>query len=507
MKNLNITLLIFFYLSCDRWDYDERSRGQVSYAPETYLTLVASDTIYTRIDSSGGKVFSIEQPPDPAMVWDTLDQAFKSITTSKQVLNWWGEDLDGEILGYYYKWSSDTSWTLTDLESGIFYVPIRSELDVFSFEVKSIDNEGNMDQSPSKIVLPVKNSPPSISFRFLSNPQIADIGSDTSYTFPTRTFNWDITDLDGNETVQNIFYSLNDSCETCWTRISGDQSSITLTDIKVGENTFHIWCQDIAGAKSEIISFPDSANVNDAQVWVVKPVQGDILIVDDYPLDNENNTLSWYSSIMDTLVGETGYSVWEIGDELPFSSTDVSANLKYFKHIFWFTAYNNTAASNDTYNAAEASLLNFVMGGGNLFINPIDFEDSTFAWFPIDSMVTLNPNGRLFPGKKLICDFDPELNLSVSHLIAIRVKGFWPNLDQFDTYREIYHMEEPQSGDGWSGEPTVCSIGQYRLSPIRLSGKVVMLTVPLHDGYRPKLDGNGSATKLFQHILIREFFE
>ena len=54
------------------------------------------------------------------MEWDTLDQAFKSITTSKQVLNWWGEDLDGEILGYYYKWSSDTSWTFTDLESGVF---------------------------------------------------------------------------------------------------------------------------------------------------------------------------------------------------------------------------------------------------------------------------------------------------------------------------------------------------------------------------------------------------
>ena len=67
---------------------------------------------------------------------------------------------------------------------------------------------------------------------------------------------------------------------------------------------------------------------------MVKPVQGDILIVDDYPLDNENNTLSWYSSIMDTLVGETGYSVWEIGDELPFSSTDVPANLKYLNIFF-----------------------------------------------------------------------------------------------------------------------------------------------------------------------------
>ena len=96
---------------------------------------------------------------------------------------------------------------------------------------------------------------------------------------------------------------------------------------------------------------------------MVKPVQGDILIVDDYPLDNENNTLSWYSSIMDTLVGETGYSVWEIGDELPFSSRMFQLILNIL-NIFWFTAYNNTAASNDTYNAERRSLLNFVMGGG-----------------------------------------------------------------------------------------------------------------------------------------------
>ena len=34
---------------------------------------------------------------------------------------------------------------------------------------------------------------------------------------------------------------------------------------------------------------------------------------------------------MDTLVGEREYSYWEIGDELPFSSSDVSANLNYFK--------------------------------------------------------------------------------------------------------------------------------------------------------------------------------
>ena len=475
--------------------------------PETYLSLVAMDTIYASVDSSGSIVYTIGETPDSGMVWDTLDQAFTTITTSRQVLHWWGEDPDGQVLGYYYKWSSDSSWIFTNLESGTFYIPIRSELDVFSFEVKAEDDNGNIDNTPSRIVLPIRNSAPTISFRYFSNPQIANIGSDTSYTFPTRTFNWDIYDQDGNETITDIYYALDDTCSTCWTRLSGNQSSLTLTGLTPGQRTFYLQCQDIAGAGSTIIQFPDTTAVGEAQVWIVKPIVGDVLIVDDYPLDNQNNTLAWYASLMDTVAGENEYSIWEIGDELPYSTTDVTANLNYFKHVIWFAAYNNTAAANDTYNAAEASLLNFIIGGGNLFINPIDFEDTTFTWFPLDSIMTLNPNGRLLPGKELICDFNPELDLSVSHLIAVKVKGFWPDESEFADVREIYHMADPESGDGWQGNPTVCSIGQYQVSPTELSGKVVILTLPLHDGYRPKLNGNGSSIKLFQYLFTEEFSE
>ena len=88
---------------------------------------MATDTIYASVDSSGSMIYTIGEAPDLGMVWDTLDQAFTTITTSRQVLHWWGEDADGQVLGYYYKWSSDSSWTYTDLESGTFYVPIRSE--------------------------------------------------------------------------------------------------------------------------------------------------------------------------------------------------------------------------------------------------------------------------------------------------------------------------------------------------------------------------------------------
>ena len=504
-KYFNILILTFTTFSCSRWDYEDKSVALEFEYPETYISIFSSDTIYTSMDSLGNTSYSFLDSLDFNSVIDTLPNAFTTITTSKQKIHWWGEDSDGNIEGYFYKWSSDTVWTFTDLENGTFYVPIRSDLDVFSFEVKAMDNDSLIDQTPSKITLPIKNSPPEITFRYLSNPLVSDLPGDTSFTFPTKTFIWDLYDQDGNETITDIFYTLDDTCSSCWTSLPGDLTSLTLTDLPEGKHTFYVKCIDIAGATSSTISFPDSARIDEAQYWVVKPVVGDVLIVDDYPLDNANNALHWYSGMMDTLVGEEGYSIWEIGDELPYSSTDLSANLNYFKHVVWFTAYNNTSSANDTYNGAEANIVNFIMNGGNIFINPIDFEDTTFTWFPLDSISTLNPNGRLFPGRELESSIDSSLNLSVSHLIAVKVKGFWPTLSSFDTNIEIYHMANPTGNDTWVGNPTVCSLGQYKVSPTDLSGKVVMMTLPLHDGYRPKLQGSGSAIKLFQYLFENQF--
>ena len=170
-----------------------------------------------------------------------------------------------------------------------------------------------------------------------------------------------------------------------------------------------------------------------------------------------------------------------------------------------YTAYNNTASANDTYNRAESNLVNFIMSGGNLFINPVDFEDTTFTWFPMDSLMTLNPNGRLRAGTEIESPIDSNLNLSVSHLIAVKVKGFWPKDSEFHSIQTIYQMPEPEDNQAWMGTPTVCSVGQYRVSPIELSGKVVIMTLPLHDGYRPKLQGSGSVIKLFQYLFENEF--
>jgi len=504
-KNYNILLLILFLLSCNRWDYEDKSFSVPKEFPETYITISSSDTIFTSLDSLGNTTYSIEDSSDFNIVVDTLTGAFTTITTSRQEIHWWGEDVDGNVEGYYYKWSSDSDWTYTNLENGVFYVPIRSDLDVFSFEVKAVDNDSLIDKTPSKIILPIKNSSPKISFRYLSNPLSADVPGDTSFTFPTKTFIWDLFDQDGNETITDIYYALDDTCSTCWTTLDGDVTSITLQNLSQGEHIFYLKCKDIAEAMSPVIHFPDSSRENEIQIWKVKPVVGDVLIVDDFPLDNGNNALEWYSGMMDSVVGEQGYSFWEIGNELPYSVTDLSANLNYFKTIIWFTAYNNSASSKNKFNEAESSILAHIINGGNLFINPINFSDTTYSWFPLDSLTVLNPNGRLLPGKVIESPVDTSLNLSISHLIALRVKGFWPKISSFESNVELYRMASPGNGDSWIGNPIVCSIGQFKVSPTELSGKVVMMTLPLHDGFRPKLQGNGSSIKIFNYLFENQF--
>ena len=495
----------FIFFSCSLWEYDDPSIAHENESPETYLSLIANDTIYAHYDSTNGEyIYAIDEEPLPGMVWDTLDHAFTSITTSKQHLHWWGEDKDGNIIGYKYKWSSDSIWTFTAEEEGLFYVPIRTDLDVFSFEVVAVDNDSLADATPAKLTLPIMNSAPEISFRYRSNPFVDDIQSDTSLTFPTRTFVWDVIDQDGIETVIDIYYALDDTCNTCWIQLdAAAYSSITLTDIEPGYHRFYIQAIDIAGAESNIAFFPDDTNPNEPGFWRVIPVRGNVLLVDDFVQDSQNNAQNWYRSVLDSLLGADQFSVWEIGKELPYSSSDVSANLKYFNKVIWYAAYTG----GETYHEAGSSLLNFVMDGGHLFLNAPELKDSTFSWFPLQDVSVINPSGRLLSGATLESQIADSLDLVLSSLVAIRVKEFSPDSSEFSFIKSLYKLEEADSTDEWSGSPNVCSLGRFQISPTEESGKVVLFSIPIHNGSIPVLEGGTSAAGFIDYLLKEEFTE
>jgi hypothetical protein len=286
------------------------------------------------------------------------------------------------------------------------------------------------------------------------------------------------------------------------------------TELDPGFHTFYLKVQDIAGAKSPIISFPDTLNEDEPNYWKVMPVVGNVLLVDDFPLDGYNNSQMWFRTVLDSIVGGDNYSVWEIGDELPFSSTDITANLNYFDHVIWYAAYNNTGAASDTYLDASSNILSYVMGGGNLFLNAIDWDDdSTFAFFPIDSSFTINTNGRLMMGRILHSQVDSTLDLELSKLIAVRVKSFIPATEDSTSFphfesEDLYHLQEPESGlDTWTGTPNVCSMGKFVISSLHESGKIILMSIPLHNGYDPTLEGNGSAGEFIEYLLNEVFVE
>jgi len=94
-------------------------------APETHLSVVFSDSLYP----------------------DTL--------LSRVVLQWWGNDPDGEIDHYEYHWNfqpdtcSGPCWETTVLEADTFFLPLSAEIDSFAFQVRAVDREGLADPTPA----------------------------------------------------------------------------------------------------------------------------------------------------------------------------------------------------------------------------------------------------------------------------------------------------------------------------------------------------------------------
>jgi len=590
-RYIYIVALVLVIFSCSFFEYDDPSMPLDNRLPETYLVLMAGDTIYhvisgieELVDSTSGetsydttKTYLLGEVPDTLVVLDTLTQAFIDTMTSVQVLKWWGEDQDGQVVGYYYKWNNEEDWTYTNQESGLFYVPIRTTFDVFTFEVKAVDNtarweydvpalssvddeffsdvgdssyqydvadlllsegetpgiqtelashithvsgnqiyklpptssENAVDLTPEHVVLPIKNSRPEMGFRFLSNPQLTeDSRSDTTFTFPTRTFIWDVFDQDGRESITDLFFAMDSLCDTCWMRLDPGLSSLTLTETQLtpGFHTFFIKARDIAGAESDVIQFPDAANTDEPDYWKVMKIKGDVLIVDDFFQDSQNGALDWLSGIISTVLDTQDFTVWELDVSLPYSQTDITGSLSSFKHVIWNGAYTGKPL----YREAEASIYNYVLGGGNFFIAVPHIADTSFTWFPIDSLFSINPVYYELAGDRTLhaqIEGAPDLRTDDYQGIYVSMLGFENETDKLG-YQPLYRLPDPDSGyfaDEWVGNPTVAGVHDF--PTIAGSGKSVLLTIPLHNSYWPLLDGNHNSVEFFDYLLNDVFGE
>ncbi len=493
----------------------------VVFAVIILLSLVACDLFHPKLpDSTSGNLppethVSFFYNPDTTLgpgdywinngdtVWvedgDTLIMGLDT-TISVQEVHWWGDDPDGNVIGYYYRWSYMDTSIFTQDESAIFYLPLRTQLDVYSFYVQAVDDSNAIDPTPAIATFPVFNSPPEVEWKLGTIPQSSKTEDSVHYSFQHHSFFWDVSDIDGRETITEVFYALDDT--STWIKLDGDISEIMLTEIPAGRHRFYLKVKDIAGAESDIISFPDpNSDESEILTWEVIEPKGDMLIVNDFPGDQvAYSHQNLYTGIVEGLLGANNYSIWEIGggsnntaNTIPYSAEDIELNLSTFSNVFWFTFRGSNSL-----NEASLALTRFVGDGGTLFVNNAQKvatgsrPDTVWTFTDIDTVYQYSPTGRIYSDVNIIPSWgdstlNSELTLKTSSTLADKLYAIEPGATS--TLR--YHFEHDSlNTSDYTGEPTVMIE-----TPIG-DGTCYYMSIPLY-----YLRGNNNLDELFRHIF------
>jgi len=311
---------------------------------------------------------------------------------------------------------------------------------------------GAVDMIGDELFFRVENTPPEVEFRIESNP---DLGPGETYkSFPTRSFFWEATDLDGEATIDSCFYVLNpEEGDTNWIALPGTATSVSLNDLEPGFYRFFLKIVDIAGAASPILSFPDTTD----RYWEVIAPYGDLLIIDDYNLDAANEHLNLYMSIFDTLSGIDGqYSVWEVGENLPYAISDVLATMSYFDKVLWYSYFQLSH-----YIEAASAITSFLENDGAILISALQI-DTANGLLPIaeyeGGLARIMPNQPFIPvqpdwpelGFETIFSFSNMQGLTAAEngeiLYNINENVIWPYPEGFCIRRtdlDLVYMSAP----------------------------------------------------------------
>ncbi len=473
-------------------------------------------------------------------------------TISKQSsslkVSWSGDDPDGLVIGFYFKWDGlDSLWNFTQENDSTFSLYIGTKDTTYKFLVAAVDNYGNgvydskviqngidfgpepfndlngngkhdpgepftdiglIDPTPASLIFPIKNSSPTISWNSIT------ILPDSS--FPVMTLGWNANDLDGDNSIVSINIALNDTNN--YSRIYGSARLITIraTDFNTGNpkmdillnglesnilpqkltglklngfNKIYIQAQDISGAKSPFVALPTGSDK-----WFVKKPRGKILIVDSYNIGSVTGNKAasdFYNKVFNSISGGAFNGKFDVLDlnktPLPYQDITFWETIKLFTYIMWYAD-----------NKPPLDLMNYVTnkyttGFGKIAFS-MTFADSTNIYpFDLASLQGFLPVDSLGQHKSL------NFLLRNADVIPYSTANGYPDLKTSSTVSYIRTF--------YPNAFTSDKI--YELSSRQLSGNIAFETknkslffigLPLH-----LLDGNGNVQKLIDKIFIQEF--
>lgn len=451
------------------------------------------------------------QPPDTFISLSSIELSGTDRLNSEVTLHWSGTDEDGWVTGYEFSFDN-VNWVYTPNQDSTFNFDISAGSDTvdINFWVRAIDNKGTADPSPDYLRIPIRNTPPSVAFD--STQAIPDTNLVVITAF------WNVTDMDGNETVDSLYIKLNngpwfplDPSIRVLTLVPNDPTAAgpvgaagykglnpvllpgTLTGLVLdGDNRLYLKARDIAGT----VSAPDSTDL-----FFVRRKTSDLLVIDANSSTVSPTPEEVYLPILTTVNG--GYDYIDIisnnGAQLPqVLDPTFGFIMNLYDIIFWYG--DETLVDGSLYLELAAGVIQkyFNQGGkmliSNKFPSPMDVTSLVFAFTPMDSLSSSAGQARI-PVDSLVM---PSGSFA-SNYDTLKSAAFITGADPFYLKANATEMfsAQIQPVSGWVGPRTVVA----RTAGAGGNTNQVFVSVELH-----KLTGNAAAlTTFFNQVITNEF--
>jgi len=402
-----------------------------------------------------------------------IADSVRNPTLYSQTLTWWGDDRDGEVVAFEYRWFVDpeepgcpleSTWVRTEEKSHTFDLPVTSGSSTHRFEVRAIDNEDQRDPTPCKLALPVTNSAPDVMIWGL------DALPDT--TFPAFRVTWHGSDPQGDQTIARYLVWLDGS--------RAEAKVLTPPDTAVS-----LGPDDFAGRLDRprtlnliaVDSGCDTSEVTE-HTWYVRQTVGSILLVDDIGAAAgvaEKPSDTFYRTALDSC--GRGYSVLDLRE---FGGGVEAHNFPdlfpQFDAVFW---YNDPYTTASTYlTAAEIYLRDYIQDGGKVLLTSLAAIGSAGAlrdslWpevLGVDSLFVRNGSTN-YDCKNWAIKAYPGLGLD-----TLKVSGIWVGAEcllPLPSATPLYYIPPGTAGAQQTEDYCLGVLNTWQ------AGKTVLLTFPL----------------------------
>tara|TARA_R110002096_G_scaffold37102_2_gene103204 strand:+ start:5646 stop:7091 length:1446 start_codon:yes stop_codon:yes gene_type:complete len=456
---------------------------------------------------------TINQPPKTFFSLDEINLSGENRLNSIVSLSWYGTDPDGYVVGYELSYDKQ-NWFFTTSQDSIFRFSILGGSDTVDIElfVRAIDNNQLVDPNPARLVIPLRNTPPVISFSDkLTIPHEVNL---------VATTEWSATDLDGDETITQVYLSLDNKR---WVQISRTNRTISIvpSDPKASDSTnaliYYGTSSQPAANQLEGLILNDSnrlfiktidqagaeSKIDSTTSFYLKGKTHDVLVIGGLAAADQSyqQILSAINLNHDFLNfaannGEKQPKIWNITLKL---------QLSFYNKLF---LYSDESLFDNSFSGvkgmilefAAASLQDYANKGGKYFISTSFTHATNIEGFagvlPIASLSTKNyGTARFFRDSVAFSNLPNFPDINPSGFVLIGVPVF--NIDSADT-EVLYeaNLSERRPTEPWTDTKIVAS-GR------RVNGQLnqVFFSVQLWE-----LNGNQQNLEdLFDQILNVEF--